>query len=94
MDTRAALAEGDVPYFCWDRPWTVAEIRRRLAAAQGVERDRLTAWIMREAAFKDVWLFLTPAEVRDALPRVSPMLGRWRAFWPYLIGRWHELGKV
>jgi len=44
----AKWTEDAVPYICWDRRWTVADIRARLRAAQGVERHRLMAWLMRE----------------------------------------------
>ena len=84
----------DIPYFCWDRPWTAGEIRRRLASAEGIERDRLIAWIMREAAFRDVWQFVSPREVDDALPRILPQLGRWKEFWQHILGTWHELGRI
>ena len=32
----AKWTEDAVPYICWDRRWTVADIRARLRAAQGV----------------------------------------------------------
>jgi hypothetical protein len=88
------FSEQEIPYFCWDRPWTVREIRERLQAAEGMERDKLAAWIMREAAFRDVWQFLSPAEVRELFPRVMLQLGRWKEFWQYILGTWRELGKI
>ncbi len=94
MKDHLQIKEDEVPYFCWDRPWNAAEVRRRLADAKGVERDRLMAWIMREAAFSDVWYFLRPKEVYDAFPRLEPFLGRWRDFWKYILSTWHELGKI
>jgi len=33
--------ENAVPYFLWDDPMTVGEVRRRLATASPPERDRL-----------------------------------------------------
>lgn len=83
-----------VPYFCWDRNWTEADVRRRLAAATGVEWARLAAWIMREARFDDVWRFLRPAQVRDHLDELRPLLGRRKDFWTFIIGAWHELGRI
>ena len=88
------LREQDIPYFCWDRPWTVREIRERLQIARGLERDSLAAWIMREAAFRDVCQFLSPAEARELLPRVMPQLGRWKEFWQYILGIWREMGRI
>ena len=94
VETNKLAKQDDVPVFCWDRPWTAQQIRQRLANAQGVERDLLMAWIMREAAFRDVWVFLRPQEVYNAWPRLAPFLGRWKAFWTYILGTWHELGKI
>jgi len=55
---------------------------------------RLAAWIMREAAFPDVWQFLTPEEAWQQLNEVEPLLGRRRAFWRYILNTWHEMGRV
>jgi hypothetical protein len=82
------------PDFCWDRAWTEDEIRRRLGDATGFEWIRLAAWIMREARFEDVWRFLKPVQVRDHLSELSPLLGRKKDFWAYIIGAWHELGRI
>lgn len=85
---------GNIPYFCWDRNLTEAELKDQLKQLEGAERDRLVAWLLREAAFKEVWRFLTPKEVAECLPRIQPYLGRWRDFWNYITGAWHELGKI
>lgn len=52
-----------VPYFLWDEPVTLAELRSRLAHADRAERLRLLGRILREARDPDVWRFTTPAEV-------------------------------
>jgi hypothetical protein len=88
------LREDEVPYFCWDRPWTVRQIREFLRTAQGAERTRLAAWILREASVADVWQFLSPREVWTQLDALAPLLGRRREFWRYLLNTWHELGRV
>ena len=82
------------PYFCWDRNLTEQEIKDQLKTLKGLERDRLIAWILREAAFKNVWTFLTPQEVFNSLPRIQYWLGRWGDFWNYITKTWHELGKI
>ncbi len=86
--------DDEIPFFCWDRKWTVAEIRRRLKESQGRERDRLMAWILREASYDEVWQYVTPREIDEALPRIESQLGRWRGMWRHLIKAWHELGKL
>src|SRR5436309_6513448 len=52
-----------VPYFLWDEPMTVAELRTRLRTASPPERTRLLGKILREARDTDVWKFTSPAEV-------------------------------
>jgi hypothetical protein len=52
------------------------------------------AWIMREAAFDDVWQFLKPREVSDHWNALEPLLGRKKDFWRYIIDVWYELGKL
>jgi hypothetical protein len=81
-------------YFCWDRKLTEDEIREQLKHFQGTERDQLLAWLLCEAAFHDVWRFLTPLEVAAVLPRIQNSLGRWKDFWNYITGAWRELGKI
>ncbi len=80
-----------VPYFLWDEPVTVAELRSRLAHADRPERLRLLGRILREARDPDVWRFTTPAEVAASWPELQRYLGRRRAFWEFLLGRWREL---
>jgi hypothetical protein len=83
-----------VPYICWDREWTVGEIRRRLRSFQGVERHRLMAWLMRELKTSEVWYFLKPDEIRDEYAGISRWLGPARPLWTHLLETWHELGKL
>jgi len=83
-----------VPYICWDRDWTVADIRNRLRSAQGVEQHRLMAWLMRELKIPEVWFFLTPTEIQREFEGISRWLGPARPLWEYLLGMWHELGKL
>ena len=62
-----------IPYICWDRDWSVAEIRSRLLSSEGVEKHRLMAWLMRELKTPEVWFFLKPTDIRQefAGPRVG-----------------------
>jgi hypothetical protein len=79
-----------VPYFLWDEPMSVAELRARLASGPG-ERLRMLGKLLREARDTDVWRFTTPAEVATLWPVLQRHLGRRRAFWEFLLGRWGEL---
>ena len=86
-------SEDHIPYICWDRKWTVGDIRRRLQAEDSNERFRIMAWLMRELKPSEVWFFLSPAQVYKDLPAIEPFLATSKSFWQYLLGTWHELGK-
>lgn len=83
-----------VPYFLWDQPMTVAELKRRLASASPPERLRLLAKILREARDPDVWRFTTPQAVLACWDDLSRHLGRRRVFWEYLLERWRADGLI
>ena len=82
-----------IPYFLWDQPITVAELRLRLSGTPE-ERYRYLGVILREAREPDVWRFTTPAEVVREWNRLEPQLGRRREFWRFLFTKWRELGLV
>jgi hypothetical protein len=83
-----------VPYFLWDEPMTVAELRRRLSTGSRPERIRLLAKILREARDTEVWLFTTPNDIATSWKDLSRHLGRRRGFWELLLGMWAEQGKL
>ena len=85
---------GAVPYFLWDEPMTVLELRRRLETAVPVERFRLLGKILREARDTDVWKFTSPEEILRNWSLISPYLGRRRSFWEFLLERWHDEGLI
>jgi hypothetical protein len=83
-----------VPYFLWDEPMTVAEVRERLADAPASEQARILGKILREARDDHAWLFTTPRDVAARWKEIIPHLGRRRAFWEYLFSRWREDGLL
>lgn len=92
IELSADLSRDDaIPYFLWDAPMTVAELRQRLASA---DRTYLLGKILREAREPDVWLFTTPDEVRRDWEVLERHLGRRRDFWAFLLRQWRELGLL
>ena len=83
-----------IPYFLWDEPMTVAEFKQRLKTASPPEQRRLLAKLLREARDTDVWQFTTPQEVWRRWNELSPMLGRRRAFWEWLLTGWQKEGLL
>ena len=83
-----------LPNFCWDRNLNADQISTQLRNASGFEWVRIAAWIIREAAFSDIWKFLNPNEVSDHMNELAPFLGRRKDLMEYILGEWHELGKI
>jgi hypothetical protein len=85
--TRRDLTEPSVrPYFLWWTDETVADFRRHLTSTDAEERAYWTGALLREANTRDVWLFVTPDDVRAQWDRLVRYLGRSRARWAYLLG--------
>ncbi len=82
------------PYFLWDEDISIGELREILSSDDHPNRDRLLGKLLREARDIDVWHFVTPAEVADALGRVSRRIGRRLGFWQFLIDGWREDGLI
>ncbi len=83
-----------VPYFLWDEPMTVRDLRRRLNTASAPEKARLLGKILREARDWEVWRFTTPGEVTRLWPKLAKHLGRRRSFWKFLLDEWWQQGRL
>ncbi|MBN2492334.1 MAG: hypothetical protein JXQ29_15915 [Planctomycetes bacterium] len=83
-----------IPYFLWDEPRSVAEVKAALRTGSPAETSRLLGKILREARDTDVWRFVTPDEVSRRWSELVPYLGRRRPFWEFLLGRWRSEGLV
>ena len=67
------------PYFLWWTDATVADLHRYLKQSDRDVRAYWMAALLREANTRDVWLFTTPQEIREAWPLLIRYLGRSRA---------------
>lgn len=83
-----------IPYFLWDEPLTVAELKRKLDSASAEEGNRLLGKILREARDTDVWKFTTPREVWRNWGELERHLGRRREFWRFLLEFWEKEGLL
>ena len=61
-----------VPYFLWDEPLSLDELRRRLAGDDDGERVRLVAKVMREARFDEGVELAALAGLRICLSAPGP----------------------
>ncbi len=74
------------PYFLWWLDATVADLRARLADPDPAVRAYWMGALLREANSRDVWLFVTPAEIREHWDLLLRHLGRHRDMWAWLLG--------
>lgn len=89
------LARGELrPYFLWDEDLSIDELRTVLDAADSPTSDRLLGKMLREARDIDVWRFVSPQRVAQALPRIERRLGRRAPFWRFLIEGWRSDGLL
>jgi hypothetical protein len=86
--------ERNYPYFLWDHPMTVGELRHKLRTLSEPERLRLLGKVLREARDTEVWSFTTPQEVWANFDRLRPFLGRRREFWEHLLRIWRDAGLL
>lgn len=84
--TPELLRDDARPYFLFWTDATVADLRAHLASPELEERAYWTGALLREANTRDVWLFVTPAEIRALWPRLVRYLGRARSMWAFLLG--------
>lgn len=82
------------PYFVWDVPMTVAELRRLVAHPDPKVRSRWMARVMREARYQDVWRFLRLTDILESYQRIRVHLGRSRRLWDFLIEGWRRDGLL
>ena len=73
------------PYFLWWTDATVGEFKAHLASEDAEERAYWLGALLREANTRDVWLYVTPAEIRAEWPRVIRHLGKSRDMWAHLL---------
>ena len=81
-------------YLLWDEDVSVADVRAALRGSDADRRDRLLGKMLREARDTDVWSFVAPSDVAEALPRLMRRLGRRAAFWTFLIEGWRKDGLL
>lgn len=83
--TRDLLDPQARPYFLWWTDATVEQLRRHLADPDAERRAYWLGALLREANTRDVWLFVTPDQIRTAWPHLLRYLGRSRNMWAYLL---------
>jgi hypothetical protein len=79
------LEDSHRPYFLWWTTATVADLRAHLADADPAVRAYWMGALLREANTRDVWLFVTPAMIRDSWGALQRHLGRAGAMWAFLL---------
>ncbi len=73
------------PWFLWDSDITDEELRVRLAHPDAKTRAQWQGVVMREATFREVFGYLTLAEIVRDFSHIERHLGRRRAFWIWIL---------
>lgn len=84
--TTHLLDPAERPYFLWWTDLTVADLHREVREGTDEARAYWVGALLREANTRDVWVFVTPEEVRALWPHLIRHLGRARAMWAWLLG--------
>lgn len=92
--SRELDSDGVQPYFVWDIPITVGELKRQLAGPDPRLRAQWMARVMREARYPDVWKFLRVDDIVSHWPLIQRHLGRSRRFWEFLLDGWRQDGLI
>jgi hypothetical protein len=74
------------PYFLWWCNATVGDLRNHLRDPDPDTRAYWMGALLREANTRDVWLYVSPDEIRSMWPRLVRHLGRSREMWAFLLG--------
>ncbi|MHB1846697.1 MAG: hypothetical protein ACYCWW_17895 [Deltaproteobacteria bacterium] len=82
------------PYFLWDVDVTEDELRERLKTPDPDARAQWQGHLMREARYREVWEYLTLAEILRDWEHIRRHLGRMRGFWEFLLEGWREDGLL
>jgi hypothetical protein len=86
LTTMALMDDRKRPYFLWWTHATGRDLRAHLAAPDPDERAYWMGALLREANTRDVWLFVTPQEIRASWDRLVRHLGKTRDMWAFLLG--------
>jgi hypothetical protein len=80
-------------YFFWDYDLTEEDVR--LIVRQGAPEER--AWvigrILEYCKWDDIWRYLTLADIRRDLERLSFRRAQDRELWAYALDRWTSSGQ-
>jgi hypothetical protein len=76
------------PYFLWDVDLTIDEFRERLRTGTREDRAYWTGKLMRQAKPDDVFSFVGLADIENLWCDLERYLGKSRAFWVWILGKW------
>jgi hypothetical protein len=84
------------PSFLWwdDVRISEDELRAKLRSPDLAERGTWAGRLLREAALRDVWRFVSVKDILRDWPIIERNLGRRRAFWKYLLDGWRSDGLI
>lgn len=96
--TDALFDDNARPYFLWWTDVTVGRFKEHLASPDPEARAYWMGALLREANTRDVWIFVSPDEIRALWPHLIRYLGRPRDMWAWLLKlpppEWPPLSEI
>ena len=80
------LIDSTKPYFLWWTDATVGDLKRHLQSPDPEVRAYWLGALLREANSRDVVLFTSGDQIREAWPQLIRYLGRSREMWAWVLG--------
>jgi len=77
----------DRPRFLWDYDLDQAEVKALLLSQPLAKKAWLIARILEQAPFNEVWEYLSPEEIREALPKLR-MNPKRKKHWEFALEQW------
>lgn len=77
------------PTFMWDYDLSADDVRRLLASGTPVEQRWLMERILLQARWEEIWSFLTPLRIREALPDLK-LPSHVKSTWTRALELWFD----
>ncbi len=84
----------DRPYFLWDVDITDAEFRARLKHPDPAIRAQWQGRLLAQARYREVWDYISVAEILANWDAIQRHLGRSRRSWENLFDAWRAHGLI
>jgi hypothetical protein len=86
------VASNQRPYFFWDYDLTESDVKQILREGEPLEKAWVIVRILEYAKWKDIWDYLTPADIRQHFDLLRFRRPQDKELWSYALNRWGKHG--